>query len=129
MNTIDGDLLYAFDPASEQFESLGAKAWADRFDVKIHRTLLVNPHDRNLYFATSLLHDQDEQTEAPGGKVVRYDPATRAYKILAVPEPHLYIQSIAADWQRGLMYGFTYPAEFLFSLDLSSGNGRNARVG
>ena len=121
LNTIDGDLLYAFDPGDGRFTSLGAKAWADAFDVKIHRTLLVNPHDRQLYFATSLLHDQDQQQEAPGGKVVRYDTATRNYRILAVPEPHLYIQSIAADWQRGLIYGFTYPAEFLFSLDLSSG--------
>jgi hypothetical protein len=121
LNSMDGDLLYAFDPKRETFTSLGTQQWTDAFDVKIHRTLLHNPADGCLYFATSLLHDADRQREAPGGKVMRYDPANQRYDMLAIPLPHLYIQSIAADWQRNLLYGFTYPAEFLFQLDLRTG--------
>ena len=40
--------------------------------------------------------------------------------MLSVPVPHLYIQSIAADWQREIIYGFTYPAEAVFKSDLRS---------
>lgn len=121
LNSIDGDLLYAFSPADGKFECLDTRRWTDEFDVKIHRTLLVNPRDRKLYFATSLLHDVERQREAKGGKVVRYDPASRSYDVLGVPLPRLYIQSIAADWARGFLYGFTYPAEFVFRLDIASG--------
>jgi len=121
MNAMDGDLLYTFDPATGGFRSLGTRAWTDPFDVKIHRTLLVSPRDRRVYFATSLLHDHDRQREAPGGKLVRWDPETRRFDILAIPFPHLYIQSIAADWERNLIYGFTYPAEFVVKVDLATG--------
>ncbi|MCZ2150097.1 MAG: hypothetical protein LC126_20260 [Bryobacterales bacterium] len=121
LNSIDGDLLYAFSPADGKFECLDTRRWTDEFDVKIHRTLLVNPRDRKLYFATSLLHDVERQREAKGGKVVRYDPVSRSYDMLGVPLPRLYIQSIAADWTRGFLYGFTYPAEFVFRLDIASG--------
>ena len=57
LNSIDGDLLYAFDPKYERFECLNSKQWTDAFDVKIHRTLLIDPAERCLYFATSMLHD------------------------------------------------------------------------
>ncbi len=122
LNSIDGDLLYTFDPHSSRFECLCARQWTDAFDVKIHRTILVNPHDQRIHFATSLLHDADQQRDAPGGKVVRYDPASRRYEVLAVPVRHLYIQSIAADWERNIIYGFTYPAETLFKMDLRTGS-------
>jgi len=120
LNSIDGDLLYAFDPRCGQFECLNTKEWADELDLKIHRSLLLNPNDGCLYFGTSLLHDVDQQREAKGGKLVRFDPQTRKYDVLSVPVAHLYIQSIAADWQRGILYGFTYPAEAVFKADLRS---------
>lgn len=120
LNSIDGDLLYRFDPQQCRFESLSTRQWTDRFDVKIHRGLLYNPHDRCLYFATSMLHDVDEQPQAPGGKLVRYDPASHQYDILGTPVPMLYIQSIAADFARHRIYGFTYPAETLFEFDLTT---------
>ena len=117
LNSLDGDLLYRFDPATETFECLQAKRWSDQFDVKIHRTILRNPIDHSLYFGTSLLHDLDQQLEARGGKFVRYDPASDAYQIVDVPAPRLYLQSIAADWQRNIIYSFTYPAEALYKTD------------
>ncbi|MCC6345100.1 MAG: hypothetical protein IT166_23065 [Bryobacterales bacterium] len=120
LNSIDGDLLYTFDPAAERFTSLEAPAWTDPYDAKIHRTLLRNPKDGCFYFATSLLHDVEDQRSAPGGKLVRYNPRERRAEVLSVPMPHLYIQSIAADWERGLLYGFTYPAESVFRFDLAT---------
>jgi hypothetical protein len=120
LNSIDGDLLYRFDPGEERFTCLNSKRWTDPYDVKIHRTLLHNRRDHCLYFGTSMLHDVDEQQKAGGGKLVRYDPRADQYEILGVPVPMLYIQSIAADFERGLVYGFTYPAEALFEFDLKT---------
>jgi hypothetical protein len=121
LNSLDGDLLYAFDPKSQLFESLNTQGWADRFDVKIHRTLLLNPRDNCLYFATSSLHDIDQQHDAQGGKLVKFNPQTREFQVICVPAPHLYIQSIAADWERHLVYGFTYPVEAVSKTDLQAG--------
>lgn len=120
LNSIDGDLLYTFDPKTEAFECLNTQQWADAFDSKIHRTLLRDSKDGRFYFGTSLLHDADQQLEAKGGKLVSYDPVTRKYEILGIPFPHLYLQSIAADFDRGIIYGFTYPAEFLVRFDLKT---------
>ena len=121
LNSIDGDLLYTFDPAAERFTCLDTRAWTDAFDVKIHRTLLRNPRDGCYYFATSLLHDLEDQRAAPGGKLARYDPRTGSTTVLATPMPHFYVQSIAADWERGILYGFTYPAEAVFRYNLADG--------
>lgn len=120
LNSLDGDLLYRFDPDSERFEGLETKQWADAYDVKIHRTLLHNPRDGCLYFATSLLHDLDHQHQAKGGKLVRFDPVCGKYELLDIPAPRLYLQSIAADWSRRLIYSFTYPAEAVFRTDLNT---------
>lgn len=125
LNSIDGDLLYRFDPKTNSFTSLRTRSWADSFDAKIHRTLLLNPRDQCFYFATSLLHDADQQHEAPGGKLVKYDWRKDAYEVLAIPFPHLYIQSIAMDAEREIIYGFTYPAEFAFRYDMRTGECRN----
>lgn len=124
LNAIDGDLLYRFDPRTETFTGLETKRWTDAYDSKIHRTLLLNPQDDCFYFATSLLHDADKQHEAPGGKLVRYDWKADRYDVLGIPFPHLYVQSIAADWSRGILYGFTYPAEFIVRHDLATGQSR-----
>jgi len=120
LNSIDADLLYVFDPRNGQFESLGTTRWADKFDVKIHRTLLLNSRDGCFYFGTSLLHDLDQHPQPKGGKLVRFDPRSRTIEILCVPVEYLYIQSIAADWERGILYGFTYPAEAVFETNLAT---------
>jgi len=120
LNSLDGDLLYRFSP-SKGFESLGTQQWTDQYDVKIHRTLLLNPKDQCLYFATSQLHEPDQQQSAKGGKLVKFDPRFDKFEVLCVPVPHLYIQSIAADWERNIIYGFTYPAEAVFRTDLNTG--------
>lgn len=124
LNSMDSDLLYQFDPATERFISMNTQRWADKFDVKIHRTLLLNPKDRCFYFGTSLLHDLNQQHEAHGSMLVRFDPRSYRYEQIGVPAAHLYIQSIAADWERGIIYGFTCPAEAVVRTDLATGNSR-----
>ena len=119
LNSLDSDLLYSFNPKTEQFASMHSQEWADKFDVKIHRTLLLNPKDRCLYFGTSLLHDIDQQREAKGGKLVKFNPQTHVYHLIDVPVPHLYLQSIAADWERAIIYSFTCPAEVVCRTDLN----------
>lgn len=120
LNAMDGDLLYKFWPEENRFESLKAQQWADEFDSKVHRCLLQNPQDGCFYFGTSLLHDIDQQHEAPGGKLMKYNPKEDSYTLLAIPFPHLYIQSIAADFKRGKIYCFTYPAEFVVCYDMKT---------
>jgi len=124
LNSLDGDLLYTFDPSTGKYACKDTKSWTDKFDSKIHRCLLHNPADGCLYFGTSLLHDADQQGEAPGGKLVKFNPKTGTYDILGIPFPHLYIQSIAADWTRGILYAFTYPAEFVIRFDLATRQSR-----
>jgi hypothetical protein len=124
LNDMTGDLLHRFDPAGGQFTSLRADRWADRYDVKIHRTLLYHRPDRCFYFGTSMLHDVEDQADAAGGKLVLYDVRRDRYDLLGVPAEKLYIQSIAADFARGLVYGFTYPAEGLFRFDIATGESR-----
>jgi hypothetical protein len=118
LNSLDGDLLYRFHPDTDEFECLNTRAWTDAYDVKIHRTILHNPNDGCLYFGTSLLHDLDQQQQARGGKLVRFHPANQSYDILGIPAPRLYLQSIAADWQRNIIYSFTYPAEAVYKTHL-----------
>jgi len=120
LNAMDSDILYRFWPDQDKFESLNAQKHVDKFDVKIHRTLSKNPDDGSYYFGTSLLHDIDQQHEAVGGKLIRYSPKDKNYTMLGIPFPHLYIQSIAADFKRGKIYCFTYPAEFLICYDMKS---------
>jgi hypothetical protein len=120
LNSLDGDLLYAFDPEKDQFESMRTQDWTDAFDVKIHRTLQRDSRDGSLYFGTSMLHDLDRQQEAKGGKLVRFEPSTRRYDIIDVPAARMYLQSIAADWERKLIYSFTMPAEAVYKTDLGS---------
>lgn len=120
LNSIDGDLLYRYSPVTGQFEGLGTRRWTDSFDVKIHRSLLLDETDQCFYFGTSLLHDADQQRSAPGGKLVRYDWRSDRYDVLGVPFAGLYLQSIALDSARSILYSFTYPAEFLVRTDLAS---------
>lgn len=122
LNSIDGDLLYTFDRDTQRFERRNTQEWADRFDVKIHRTLLSNPRDQCLYFGTSSLHDLDQQHEAKGGKLVKFNPRTGKHQVICVPGAHLYIQSIAADWERSIICSFTYPVEAAFKTDLRTGS-------
>ncbi len=122
LTALDNDIFYVFDPATGEFRSLGFQAIGDRFDAKFHRSMELG--DGSFYCATALLHDQDVQFEAGGGKLLHFDPFTETYRLLAVPVPHHYIQSITLDRQRRIIYGFTYPGEYFFRYDIETGQSR-----
>jgi hypothetical protein len=118
LTSINNDIFYVYEPAQNSFTSLDFRRIADKFDVKFHRSLEID--DGMIYAATALLHDVDQQHEAKGGKFLRYDPAKDEYEVLAIPVPHHYIQSIKLDQERRIIYGFTYPGEYLFRYDLET---------
>ncbi len=115
----DTDILYLYDRNSQRFISLGYSKIADRFDAKFHRSLEVD-NEGNIYGAIGLFHNLDRQREAPGGSLVKYDPRTKEINKLAIPIPHTYIQCIALDKDRKIIYGFTFNPEKMFRYDLNT---------
>jgi len=119
LTSINNDIFYVYEPAQDRFTSFRFQRVSDKFDAKFHRSLEIDDHGM-IYAATALLHDADQQHEAKGGKLVRYDPVEDVYKVLTIPVPHQYIQSIKLDKKRRIIYGFTYPAEYLFRYDFET---------
>jgi sugar lactone lactonase YvrE len=124
LTSINTDIFHVFDPRTSQFTSLNFRRMSDKFDVKLHRSIEIDT-DGTVYIATALLHDITEQREAKGGKVLRYDPTTDEYTLLAVPIPSNYIQSILLDRENRILYGFTYPSEQMFRYDLNTGTAKH----
>ena len=112
-----GDLLWTFDPETKQFASRGFTAIREKEEIKIHRGLQVGP-DGNLYFGTAGLVTTRQRHEAPGGRLFRYDPGKDDYEFLGRPLEHDYIQNIDVDYQRGIIYGATYPLGRFFAWDI-----------
>ncbi|MCC7353818.1 MAG: PQQ-like beta-propeller repeat protein [Anaerolineae bacterium] len=120
LTALDNDVLYTFDLDQKTFRSLGFPAVAERFDVKIHRSLEIDD-DGMVYGATACLHGLDQQAEAQGGKLFRYDPRRGKYEMLGMPVPPNYVQTIALDKRRGILYGYTYPEPHAFRFDIDLG--------
>ena len=120
LTTADGDLLYTFNHETKEFTSLGFQSVADEFDVKIHRSLELDD-DGTIYGATAGLHPVQRRLDAKGGKIFRYTPADGKIEILARPVQYDYIQCIALDRVRKILYGFTYPVPKFFRYDILTG--------
>ncbi len=120
ISSFEADIFRAFDPATGEFRDLGYRAVADPYDAKFHRSLVKWSKDGCLYGAIALFHDIDRYWEAPGGAVIKYDPATGAFERLAPPLPHVYVQMICLDDERDVLYGVTFTPERLFRLDLNT---------
>jgi len=119
ITSFDADIFYAYDRNEKRFISLDYHRIADPFDAKFHRSLVRSKNGR-IYAAVALLHDIDSYWEAPGGAIVEYDPKTGDLRKLGIPIPHVYIQSIALDDERRIIYGQTFTPEMLFAFDLAS---------
>lgn len=118
LTTYTNDLLWTYNPATQEYKSCGYKRIAEPYEVKIHRSLVQL--DGCIYGATACLHGDQERLEAPGGKLFRYDPRTDEIEVLAVPVKHEYIQSIGIDPKRRVIYGDSYPLGLLWSYDLTT---------
>jgi len=116
----DGDLFYTFNHETKEFRSLNFQSVADEFDVKIHRSLELDD-DGTIYGATAGLHAVPKRLAARGGKIFRYHPDEGKIEILARPVQYDYIQCIALDRQRKILYGFTYPVPKFFRYDILTG--------
>ena len=125
LTCLDGDIFWAFDRSSRTFINCGYKRLQSPFDAKSHRSLVRREKDGCLYSATALLHDIDRFWEAPGGAIIRYDPQSGELESIAVPLPHVYIQTICLDQQRDVIYGIGAVPEHLFLYDLISGQARD----
>ncbi|NMA19692.1 MAG: PQQ-like beta-propeller repeat protein [Lentisphaerae bacterium] len=117
LTAFDNDLMYEFSLADKTFRSLNFADYAEKFEIKIHRSLHLCK-DGSLIGATACLHREDQMKEGRGGRIFRYDPDQDHYDFLGIPFEHNYIQTITVDEERQLVYGFTYPifAFFVFSL-------------
>jgi streptogramin lyase len=103
---------------------LGYGRIADRFDAKFHRSLVKHP-DGCLYAAPALLHCSDKYIEAPGAAIVKFDPITGQLEKRGIVLPHVYIQALALDPERELLYCLCFAPEYLASFNLRTGEVRN----
>jgi hypothetical protein len=120
ITSFDADIFRAYDRHTGQFLDLGYSRIAHPQDAKFHRSLVKWHKDGCLYGAIALLHDVDRYWEAPGGAIVRYDPASGAIEKIGIPLPHIYIQSICLDQEHGVIYGQSFTPERLFRFDLNT---------
>lgn len=114
------DIFKAFDRKSGKFIDLGYERIVDPYDAKFHRSLERGP-DGCLYGAVALLHCVDHFNDAPGGAIVRFDPRSGSIAKLAVLQEHVYIQSIALDQRRQMIYAMMLAPEKLCSFNLRTG--------
>ncbi len=124
ITSFDSDIFKAYDRRLGTFVDLGYSRIANSFDGKFHRSL-VKADDGCLYAAIALLHDVDKFHHAPGSPIVKFDPRSGSLTKLAIPLPHVYIQSLAIDASREMLYGLCFAPEFVVAFSLRTGEARN----
>lgn len=118
IGSFSNELLWKFSRKTGKMESMGYERFADPYDAKFHRSMEMD--GRTLYAATALFHDVDKQFEAKGGRLVKFDLDTGKYELVAVPTERIYIQSIAMDRKRQVIYGFGASPEVFWKHDLKA---------
>ena len=66
MTAFNNDLMFEYDPSEESFTDLGFRREAEKFEIKIHRSLQLDSKG-NVYGATACLHREDQRAEGRGG--------------------------------------------------------------
>ena len=120
ITSFDADIFWAWNRKGNRWQDCGFGAVANQYDAKFHRSMELTRDGSTLYTATALLHDIDRYWDAPGGGVFRHDTASGQTEKLGIPLPHNYIQSIALDEKRGLIYGLHFTPERLSVFDLET---------
>ncbi|HVF10828.1 MAG TPA: hypothetical protein VNA16_08500, partial [Abditibacteriaceae bacterium] len=121
ITSFNADVFAAYDRKLERFVPLDFAAVADPYDAKFHRSMELTQDGSTLYMATALLHDVDCYWDAPGGGIFQHDIAEGKTSKLGIPLPHNYIQSIALDEKRGVIYAMHFTPERLSRFDLATG--------
>jgi hypothetical protein len=119
------DIFKIWDCKEERFLDAGFAEVVNPYDAKFHRSMQLTSDGKYLYTATALLHDVDRYHDAPGGGLFRYDSQADKVEKLGVPIPHVYIQSIAHDAQRNVIYAMHFTPERLSRFDLNTGMARD----
>lgn len=125
ITSFDADIFKIYDRPSGRFLGTDFAKIANRYDAKFHRAMELTQDGRALYTGTALLHDIDRYWEAPGGGLFKHDTRSGKTTKLGIPIPHNYIQSIALDEQRGLIYSIHFTPERLSVFDLSTKQSRD----
>lgn len=122
IGSFSAELLWKFDRKAKTITSCGYEKVGEPFDAKFHRSLELDGN--TLYGGVALFHDIDKQFTAKGGRLVKYDINTGEFTFLARPCPPAYIQSIALDRKRRIIYGFGAVPEVFFRYDIDTGKSR-----
>jgi sugar lactone lactonase YvrE len=120
----DNDLIYTYDPATEEFRSLDFKSMAEEREIKIHRSFALDK-DGTIWSATAGILDIDARADAPGGRILHIFPESGKIEAVGRPCPHDYIQTITLDSERRIIYGYTFPVFRFFRHDIESGKSRD----
>ena len=122
IGSFSAELLWKFDRKTKTITSCGYEKVGEPFDAKFHRSLELDGD--TLYGGVALFHDIDKQFVAKGGRLVKYDIPSGTFEFLSRPCPPSYIQSIALDRKRRIIYGFGAVPEVMFRHDLDTGKSR-----
>ena len=120
LTSLGNQILVAFDPEGKQFTDLRfqERDFCERYDTKIHRSFEPDGED-SILFAAAGLHDIATNPDAEGGRLFRFRPDSGEIRPLARPVRRDYIQTIAYDPSRQVIYGNCYPMgnSFIHSLE------------
>ena len=125
ITSFNAEIAKAYNRKTGEFDDLGYEKIANPYDAKFHRSIVKRESDGCIYAAIALLHCSDRQWEAPGSAIVRYNPKTGEIVKLGIPMPHIYIQAIALDQERGLLYCQCFPPEYLITYNIETGEVKN----
>ena len=115
----DNDILYRFDRKARALECLNYDDVAERYEVKVHRSLEIDT-DGKMFGGTAGLHDVPERENAPGGSLFVFDPKTDEIEKIGIPVEREYIQNIVFDPGRRKICGCTYPVPYFFCFDVET---------
>jgi hypothetical protein len=83
------------------------------------------PDVRYTDFCRENLEGWDRTRTDPGGKILRYNPATQSASLVGHLPPFLYAQSMVVDAARGVAFGHTLPDNHFFFVDVQAGSVRD----
>ena len=122
LTSFANQILIRFDPDTKQFTDIEYqnRDFCERYDVKIHRSFEPDG-EGNILFAIAGLHQLKTNPDAPGGRVMRLHPETGEIDVVCRPVPRDYIQTIALDRKRKIVYGNCHPLGNSFGFDMNNG--------